>query len=47
MVYYTRVRVILKDYKKYLPLVLCIIYLPLILSFIPQIFFYLSSLLIK
>lgn len=39
MVYYIHVRVILKGYEKYLPLVLCIIYRPLILSFMPQNFF--------
>lgn len=38
MVYYTHVRVILKGYKNYLLLVLCIIYQSLILSFMPQIF---------
>lgn len=44
MVYYTHVRVILKGYKNYLLLVLCIIYQSLILSLMPQIFIFFQSL---
>lgn len=42
MVYYIHVRVILKGYKKYLPLVLCIIYRPHSFLYAAEFFFIFS-----